>query len=198
MTPDQRALQSFYTRIDTSQQLNEGFKRRFESLCTDLTVPRGEVLYCQGDELSSIALNLTGLFRSFDPRLNLTLGFSKPLTFVPSVGLMRAGARLPVSFQALASSRVLLLPYREWLEVTQSDFRWYRILWNILQEESMEREAQRVSLLIDPAPVRYKKFLEDFGLHERHIQIGQVASYLGMTPATLSRIRSRQWSTLGG
>jgi len=198
MNPRQRELQSFYTRIDADGQLNEGFKRRFEALCKDLTVYKGEVLYNQGDALTSITLNLSGLFRTFDPGLNLTLGFSKPLTFVPPVGAVREGARLPVSVQALASSRVLVLPYREWMDLTQNDFRWYRILWNLLQEESMEREAQRVSLLVDPAPVRYRRFLENFGQYERHIRISQVASYLGMTAATLSRIRSKQWSSLGG
>jgi CRP-like cAMP-binding protein len=197
MSPaDERALQSFYTRIDGNQQLTKDFKRHFEELCVPQVLAKGELICTQGQELQTIVLGLSGLFRTFDPEHNLTMGLIRPLSFLPPVGLLKAHAPLPVSVEALMASRVLKLSYPAFQALTETDFRWYRILWNLAQEEATDREALRVSMLIDPAPLRYKKFLEEYGPFERHIRIGHVASYLGMTPATLSRIRSKQWNNL--
>jgi CRP-like cAMP-binding protein len=192
LTPRSRTtLQSFYERIDTDHQLTPHFKRLLEEQFTEAKFAKGEVVYFKGETVSRIHLNVSGVFRFFDPQQDTTLGFAKPLALVPALGSLNRENRLSVTVMALSPCQTLAIPQSSLEDLVRADFRWYRVLWNLLQEETMTQEALRLSLLLDPAPVRYKKFLAEFGEVERHIRIQHVASYLGMNPATLSRIRSR-------
>jgi hypothetical protein len=45
--------------------------------------------------------------------------------------------------------------------------------------------------LSQPADERYCSFIEKYPLMERRLPLKQIASYLGITPESLSRIRSQ-------
>jgi len=54
----------------------------------------------------------------------------------------------------------------------------------------VEMEKRQMSLIMYNAKERYEVFKKDFPEYENHIQQYHIASYLGITPTQLSRIRS--------
>lgn len=55
----------------------------------------------------------------------------------------------------------------------------------------MRKEKREISFLKDDAPTRYHQFLKDFPSLDKRIPQHYIASYLGIKPETLSRIRRR-------
>ena len=70
--------------------------------------------------------------------------------------------------------------------------RFFRLLVQKAYVASMERIYSNLS---KPAPQRYKEFIEKYPLLEQRIPNHQIASFLGITPQSLSRIRSQSLSS---
>lgn len=58
------------------------------------------------------------------------------------------------------------------------------------ETELLETEKRTISLLLASATDRYKDLLRHHGDYLRRLPLGSIASYLGITQVTLSRIRS--------
>lgn len=93
------------------------------------------------------------------------------------------------NIDALEDSDVLLLERsarQELLDTVPGADRFFRIL----QESSYVASNRRIdSLLKDSAEERYLAFLKTYPALVERIPQGQIASYLGITPQSLSRIR---------
>jgi CRP-like cAMP-binding protein len=55
----------------------------------------------------------------------------------------------------------------------------------------MFKEEREKELLLDDAETRYRSFLKEFPAGQHRLKQHLVASYLGITPVGLSRIRRR-------
>jgi CRP-like cAMP-binding protein len=70
--------------------------------------------------------------------------------------------------------------------------RFFRILIQKAYIASIDRIYSNLS---KPAPERYREFIERYPLLEQRIPNHQIASYLGITPQSLSRIRNQSIKT---
>lgn len=68
--------------------------------------------------------------------------------------------------------------------------RFFRLL---LQNSFVAQQNRILSTMSDPAEERYRKFVARYPHLEQRLPQHQIASYLGITPESLSRIR-RQWA----
>lgn len=68
--------------------------------------------------------------------------------------------------------------------------RFFRLL---LQNSFVAQQNRILSTMSDPAEERYRKFIARYPHLEQRLPQHQIASYLGITPESLSRIR-RQWA----
>jgi CRP-like cAMP-binding protein len=66
--------------------------------------------------------------------------------------------------------------------------RFFRLLIQKAYVASMDRIYSNLS---KPAPERYQEFIQKYPLIEQRVPNHQIASYLGITPQSLSRIRSQ-------
>jgi CRP-like cAMP-binding protein len=66
--------------------------------------------------------------------------------------------------------------------------RFFRIL---LQNSFVAQQNRILSAMSDTAEERYKKFITKYPLMEQRLPQHQIASYLGITPESLSRIRKQ-------
>jgi CRP-like cAMP-binding protein len=70
--------------------------------------------------------------------------------------------------------------------------RFFRLL---VQKAYIASTARIYSNLSKPATQRYQEFIEKYPQIEQRVPNHQIASYLGITPQSLSRIRSQGTST---
>ena len=141
-----------------------------------------------------IAFNLKGLFRyvysdvkgneftkSIIPENNILASYSAMLHQTPSF----------FAIHALEDSQVLEVPYTEWLKLKETNRFWDLFLIRMLEKGFCVKEKRERDLLLLDAETRYKDFLTGFPGLEHRLTLQIIASYLGIKPESLSRIRKK-------
>jgi hypothetical protein len=84
---------------------------------------------------------------------------------------------------------ILHFRYQQWMQLVEEDIRWYPFLFKLLENVYILKEMREKSFLLDDATSRYLSFREDYPNLEDKIKLYHVASFIGITPEALSRIR---------
>jgi|SRR5690554_2400832 len=96
-----------------------------------------------------------------------------------------------VNIAAVEKCELLLFAYYDVVELTRK-YPALKTLSNIiLQEQLIRAEKREASLLKDTPEQRYKNLMEEHPKIFKRIPLRYVASYLGITPETLSRYRAK-------
>ncbi len=93
--------------------------------------------------------------------------------------------------QALEDSDLLYFSLDQYINGLQGHPCWQMINAKYVQMLFVEKERRESEFLSDDAETRYKKFRERFPGMENRIRQYHIASYLGITPVALSRIRRK-------
>jgi len=101
----------------------------------------------------------------------------------------------PLYIQALEDSIIYAIERMEFIKIWEKDNRWKDLLQNQTEIDFMRLRKRENGLLLDDAKTRYLNFLNDFQQYADRIKHRYVASYLGISPETLSRIRSTPMTT---
>ncbi len=100
-------------------------------------------------------------------------------------------SRLPASsnIDALEDSELLLMNNESLGGLFTAGAAWERYYRNMLEKENQASLTRISDLIGAPAEERYTRFLQMYPDLFNRIPLHQIASYLGVTPQTLSRIR---------
>ncbi|WP_293946898.1 MULTISPECIES: Crp/Fnr family transcriptional regulator [unclassified Sphingobacterium] len=91
--------------------------------------------------------------------------------------------------QAATSCKLLVFSNADWKEISDTIVDWENIIQKITTK-SLVQKLERVSPLISQdATTRYLEFMEKYPALANRIPLSYIASYLGITPQSLSRIR---------
>lgn len=161
-------------------------------------VVKGELFVRAGEVPEQIAFLDAGLMRLFYIRAD---GEEFTKSFLPegeivgaySALLRREPSRLWID--ALEDSSLLAAPYREYTRLAEIHPCWQIINRKIAEALFIKKEQREASLLLDNAETRYRTFLAEYPNLEHRLKQHQIASYLGITSVSLSRIRARMGLT---
>lgn len=91
--------------------------------------------------------------------------------------------------QAATNCRLLVFSNADWKEISDTVMNWENIIQKI-SNKSLTQKLERVSPLISQdATTRYLEFMEKYPTLINRIPLSYIASYLGITQQSLSRIR---------
>nr|WP_315224702.1 Crp/Fnr family transcriptional regulator [uncultured Flavobacterium sp.] len=91
--------------------------------------------------------------------------------------------------QAATDCKLLTFSNQDWKEIADTIIDWDTIIQKITNK-SLAQKLERVSPLISQdASTRYLEFMEKYPTLVNRIPLSYIASYLGMTKQSLSRIR---------
>ena len=155
---------------------------------------KGETFLTAGEVPDRMGFNLNGYFRLYyiDQSGNdWTKGFCMPGNFVVSYSAMVQKRASYFFIEALTDSDILEFSYSEWTSLFEKDMRWYSVVYKIVESVYLLKEMREKSFLLDDAATRYSDFLETYPGLSRYIKLYHIASFIGVTPEALSRIRSQ-------
>lgn len=98
-------------------------------------------------------------------------------------------APLSEYIQALTDCKLIVFSNKDWDEISKTIVGWEQILHKIITKTMAEKLDRRSPLVAQDATTRYTSFLEKFPTIANRIPLSYIASYLGITQQSLSRIR---------
>ena len=91
--------------------------------------------------------------------------------------------------QAVTEVRALVFAARAWQLLGHTIVDWAKVETNLITRGLLEKINRRSPLVSTNATTRYEQFLTAFPALANRVPLAQLASYLGITPQTLSRLR---------
>ncbi|MDN3596868.1 Crp/Fnr family transcriptional regulator [Zunongwangia endophytica] len=91
--------------------------------------------------------------------------------------------------QAATDCKLIVFSTSQWKELSNTILDWDKIMNKIFHNAIMKKMDRRSSLVAEDATTRYLSFLEKFPSLANRIPLSYIASYLGITQSSLSRIR---------
>ncbi len=161
---------------------------------TQKTLRSGDFLVRQGKVCKEIAFVKKGLLRLFylnkDGR-EITQCFCKEGELATSYISMIYSSASDIAIQAIEPTEVVLLPYNALLELYEQNVFWQQVGRLAAEQELIAIECHNRFLSDLSAREKYEQILT----REKHllqrVPLGYLASYMQITPETLSRIRRK-------
>lgn len=187
MTP-QEFLASVFLRLADipTDDLN-----RMIAKFTPLTLEKDAHFLLAGDVPTRIGFLVSGLMRMYYVDLD---GNEYTKSIIPAGDFITSHSALilrepsPLYIRAEQPSQILVLSYEDYEQLDAP--HWQIVRRKLVERLYIKKEKRERQLLLDDATTRYLTFLEEFPDLEDQIQQYHIASYLGITPVSLSRIRA--------
>lgn len=172
--------------------LSSDLFRRLMGECDEVILKKKEYLLRQGQVCSFIGFVETGVLRSYIEKEgedyisdflfegSFATSYRSFLTREASVG----------SIQALEDSVLYCLSKSNYDQLLQTSNEGYKLGKYIADILFIKKCRKETSLLMDNALKRYKLLLRTYPHIEQHVSQYHIASYLGIKPESLSRLKS--------
>jgi CRP-like cAMP-binding protein len=184
-------LRSFY---ESRTVFNEEEWELIASMHRHKTLAKGEVFSREGEVCTQLAFLAMGQMRYYYKINNkeYTSQFFFPQSIVTDYISMTKNRPSRLTIEAMTESEVLIMD-RGALQVLYEKIPnvMYRLAKNALEEVYFEFAERVTGLLLDTPEKRYIKLMEHQPRILQNVPQYMIASYLGITPEALSRIRSR-------
>ena len=184
----------FFLLIKTISTIPESEWQWLKSNLNKKVYSPGTALFRQGDCDAGVHYLESGLVRYY----YLTEeGVERNHTFAAEgnlVGCLPACAGRGVntfSVEAIERTYTFKIPGPVYLTLDERHPCWLRFKLRLMEHVALRKEAREATFLLDSAEVRYQRFLSDYGEVAERIPQYHIASWLGISPVALSRIRKR-------
>lgn len=157
-----------------------------------LTLNTGDFLIREGDIPSQIGFVVSGILRLYyvnSAGVEFTKSFCPENHFVTAYSALILKQPAQFFIEALEDSLLLVVDYSQYAQLCRENSCWETINHKLVQALFIKKEKREAQLLLDDATTRYQKFLTEYPDLENRVKQYHIASYLGISPVSLSRIR---------
>jgi len=185
--------------IHLQQKLNQYHSLPSEALmaylscCTAKKIKKGEVLYSLGSIPTSFAFIHKGLMRAYvidESGSEYNKNFFDEGRFPGCMSALLNNEASNLEVQAIEDCEIIEINHRQFRDALfgSQDLMKFHIKY-LETHWLLEKEPKEIGYLQFEAKVRYLKFLDDFNHILTRLPQYHIASYLGITPTQLSRIK---------
>lgn len=161
------------------------------------TIQKGQYYIHAGQTPNKFAFVLMGIFRYVylnEQGKEFTKGIILEEHFISSYSAMISKVPSFFFIEALEDAQVFSIPYGQWQCLLESHPFWTKFLLGFVERGFGIKEKRERDMLLLDAQSRYHIFLQEYPNIEKRISQHIIASYLGIQPESLSRIRKKQAS----
>jgi CRP/FNR family transcriptional regulator, anaerobic regulatory protein len=184
-------IQNFFNEVI---HLPETFMKDFASHCKRVTYPAGHTLVSQHESCEHFWLLEKGLIRCFFKRQGkeVTHRFVQEGSLITSMESWVNKAPSGYSIELLERSTVFEIPF-ESIKILYSKYpEMYALQTKIYELYFMKFTDMIESFQALNATDRYRRFMDRFPSLIQRVSLQHIASCIGITPETLSRIRAKK------
>ena len=185
--------QAFVAGMNALSPLNNDDLAESARLCQRLCLDKGQALLRAGERAHLVGFVVSGGLREHYVLADggeRTKGFSLPGWFAGSLSDLISNEASKVWIEAAAPSVLLTLPWadvRHWQETRPA---WTRFGWRVAERLYMMKVEREYELLAMDAAARLDATLSRWPTLEQVFSQRDIASYVGVTPVHLSRLRT--------
>lgn len=158
-----------------------------------MTVKKGQ-LFCEAGQVQRfMGFVHKGLFRYYyvdKEGHEFTKHFTYENDFVVSIVSFIYQNPSHYYIEAMEDCELLVIDRDTYMEQLTVNMDWEVIARKFIEKFYYIKETREYSLLIEDAHERYERFLNDYAPIKNRIKQKYIASYLGITPESLSRIKN--------
>lgn len=166
--------------------------KKLQDITTSIEYPKGHILFYANKTDRDLYFIQNGIARVFYledvNEVTIQFGFEKELLLSLN-GYIENKAGYE-NIELLETSTLLHIRYNDLQLLYQEDIEianWGR---RLIEKEIIKTEARLMSRLFKTASLRYFELLNKYPNLLQRVKLGHIASYLGITQVTLSRIRA--------
>lgn len=193
---EKERIRGFITVIERTVSLSDDEKSAISSVCEIRTYKKNEIVIKQNIRFDNEIFVLEGILRGYydtynGKEVNVEF-FQGPSVTAPWFTRTFNGLS-SINYQALTDETILLEIHAERFDdLMKNSAAINRWATGITQAELMRKTHREILLLTKSAEERFEVFRQMFRSLENHIPLNHIASYLGITPVSLSRLRSKR------
>ncbi|EDM34424.1 hypothetical protein PBAL39_19075 [Pedobacter sp. BAL39] len=162
------------------------------SKATRLELHKDEYFSEAGKVPKQVGFVLEGIFRFCyynNKGEEITNYFIEDNSFVTDYQKFEIQAVASEYVQAVTNCKMLVFSKKDWDDISNTIVGWDKIEVKMVRKCLMETIERRSPLVSEDATTRYLSFIEKFPTLVNRIPLSYIASYLGITQQSLSRIR---------
>lgn len=152
----------------------------------------GDFLIQAGEIPTQIGFVVSGLLRLYylnSAGIEFTKAFCPENHFVAAYSALLLNHPAQFYIEALEDTTLLLADYRDYTQLCAEDSCWQTLNCRFVEGLFIKKEKREAELLLTDATTRYQRFLTEYPDLEKRVKQYHIASYLGISPVSLSRIR---------
>ena len=188
---DRELLRRYFRRIEP---LSDGECAEVEAALRIHRFERGQPFLEAGAAAVDCGTVLRGVMREFYPLADggeATRGFSGPGDGIGSLSDLLSGQPARSSIVAETDTTAAIVSWAHVREVAARVPAWTRYLARVTEQLYITKANREYELLALDAGQRYQRFRSRYAAIEAAVALRHVASYIGITPEHLSRLRRR-------
>ena len=177
-----------------SLNINNAAVLEYTKRLKNIQIKKGEHFQMQGCPVRYMGYVDSGKFRYYkiDKDGNeRTLWFNKSFPFIGDYHSFLKRTNAELCIQAMEDYAITLFSYEQMMELFDPNIDTQKLRATIAERSMFGWRNIALALYFDTAEERYIELLKDFPDIEKEISLKHIASTLGISPETLSRIRKK-------
>ncbi|HPG09953.1 MAG TPA: Crp/Fnr family transcriptional regulator [Chitinophagaceae bacterium] len=190
-------IEAIYDHLNQFSPITTEAWQDFMPLLEEKELPKNEMLVREGDRVRHCYLLTEGIVRVYYNKegneYNKTFFVSG--TFPTPITALLTGEPCQLNFQALANCRLFRFSYAGFRELFEKHRCFESLMLKIMELQWIKKEQHDIHMVTNDAAANYAIFQKTYPGLEQLIPQYHIASYLGITPIQLSRIRAQMQET---
>ncbi len=158
------------------------------------TFKKGEVFVELGEDAGMAGFVCSGLMKAFYTTHKgdeFIRNFAGDGMFMAAYSSWLTRTPSNVTIQAMLDSTLILFPYQAYQDLQKGHACWQEIGRKVSESLYIAREQRHYELLVYDAETQYENFCKEFKTILPHLSQQDIATYIGITPVSLSRMKAK-------
>jgi CRP-like cAMP-binding protein len=185
-------FQQMIQHMQTISPLSPAAAKVLEDICVDVEFAKGELVQPIGHTCKTIYFVVEGALRIYYYKdgIDVTESFEFENAFVARAESLFSGRPSQKAIQAIENTKLIAINSSRLFQLYDAFHELERLFRRVFEDAYVKTVNRLESIQFHTAEERYQRLLQDHANILQRVPLKYIASYLGITQVSLSRIRA--------